>query len=136
MEKSSFNFYKVLSILTSVLFVYLFFLLLLNSESLIIDVGLEPSVSSAFLAKRTSTFMLGISVLMFSSRNLLPSKARQNICLATGTTMLGLSIMGTYELVNGNINSSILPAILIELAVAISFGIIFYRNRKVLPQTL
>jgi len=129
MKSSKFNFFKILSIITSVLFAYLFFLLHFNSESFLKDLGLQSSGTTLFLAKRVSIFMLGISVLMFCSKGLPHSKSRQIICFATGITMLGLSCMGTYELIEGNVNSSILTAIIIEIILAISFGIIIYSNR-------
>jgi hypothetical protein len=130
MKKPGINFYKVVSIITSLLFAYLFFTLLLNSESFLKDLGLQSSVTTYFIARRASIFMLGISVLMFGSKDLPHSKARQIICIATGITMLGLSCMGSYELIMGNVNSSILTAIFIETILWISFGIIIFMNRK------
>jgi hypothetical protein len=72
--------------------------------------------------------MLGISVLMFASRNLLHTLARQAICLSTAITLLGLSIMGTYELIRGTVNNSMLVAIIIETILWVSFGFILLKN--------
>ena len=130
MKKFKWDFFKVLCTLTAVLFAYLCFTLLFNSETFLIDLGLQPSESTKILARRASMFMLGISVLMFGSINLPHSRARQTICLATGISMLGLSILGTYELVRGTVSSSILTAIIIETILWISFGVIFLKNRK------
>lgn len=128
--KKSVNFFKVLSIATSILFIYLFIQLFLNSVSFVKGLGLQPSEASSVLARRASMFMLGISVLMFGARNLSHSQARQIICLATGITMLGLSCMGTYEFIRGAVNSSIFIAIIIETLLWISFGIIIFKNRN------
>lgn len=124
------NFFKILSAFTAVLFAYLFLTLLLNSENFLLDLGLQASEGAMILARRASMFMLGISVLMFNSINLPHSRARQNICLATGISMLGMSFMGIYELVRGSVNSSILVAIIIETLLWISFGIIYLKNSR------
>ncbi len=130
MKKIKWNFFKIVSAITAVIFVYLFLTLLLDSETFIIDLGLQSSEPALILARRASIFMLGISVLMIGSINLPNSKARQIICLATGITMFGLSCTGTYELIKGTVNSSMLTAIIIETTLWISFGIIFFTNRR------
>ncbi|WP_071144946.1 hypothetical protein [Bacteroides ihuae] len=121
-------FYKIVSIATSVLFIYLFAQLLFTPSSFIEDLGLEASEAGCILARRASMFMLGISVLMFGARNLPHSKARQVICIATGITMFGLSCMGSYEFIKGTVNSSILIAIICETVLWVSFGIILFKK--------
>jgi hypothetical protein len=124
------NFFKIVSIVTSALFIYLFFQLLLNSESFVNDLGLQSGEATSILARRASIFMLGITLLMFGSRNLPHAKARQIICLSTGMTMLGLACMGSYEFIRGAVNSSMLKAIIIETTLGFSFLIVFFINRK------
>ena len=130
MKKIKWNFFKIVSAITAVIFAYLFLTLLLDSETFITDLGLQSSEPALILARRASIFMLGISVLMLGSINLPNSKARQIVCLATGITMFGLSCTGTYELIKGTVNSSMLTAIIIETTLWISFGIIFFTNRR------
>jgi hypothetical protein len=127
-KKLHLNFFKIVSLLTFLLFAYLFFTLLFNSDSFIRGLGIQPCESSLFLGRRASIFMLGISVLMLGSINLPNSKARQVICLATGITMFGLACMGSYEFIRGTVNSSILTAITIETILGITFAIIFFIN--------
>ena len=126
--------YKIVSIVTSVLFVYLFSQLFFWSDSFVTDLGLEPSITSLVLARRASMFMIGIAVLMFASRNLPPSKVRQIICLSSGITFLGLSCMGTYEFINSHVNSSIIIAITIETILWIFYGIILIKDWKIEKQ--
>lgn len=125
------NFFKIVSISTALLFAFLFTLLLFRSESFVNDLGLQAGVTSSILARRTSIFMLGITVLMFGSRNLSHSKARQIICMAIGFTMFGLACMGSYEFIRGTVNSSILTAMTIETTLAVSYGIVWFKNRKI-----
>lgn len=124
------NYYKIAGILTSALFAYLFVLLLTNSDSFLNDIGLQSSTATFVLARRVSVFMLGISVLMFFSITMVHSKARQIICFFITIVLLGLACMGSYEFLNGNINARILPAIIIETLLGVSFGIILFVNRN------
>ena len=121
-------FYKIVSIATSALFLYLFVQLLFMPDSFIKDLGLQPSEAGQVLARRASMFMLGISVLMFGTRNLPHSVARQTICLATGITLFGLSCVGSYEFIKGTVNSSILIAIICETILWVSFGVILFKS--------
>lgn len=124
------NFYKIVSIATSLLFIYLAIQLIFSSDAFVTDMGLQPSITASVLARRAAMFMLGISVLMFATRNFTHSKARQMICLATGVTLFGLSFMGGYEFTQGRVNTSIFIAIGIETALWISFATIILTNRK------
>jgi len=123
-------FYKIVCIATSALFFFLSFQLLFMAESFVGGLGLQPSEATAVLARRAAMFMLGVAVLMFASRNLPLSNARQFICMATGITFFGLSCMGSYEYVRGTVNTSIFVAIIIETILWISFAIIVFKNRK------
>ena len=120
--------YKIVSVATSLLFIYLFVQLLFMPGSFIKDLGLQPSEAGSVLARRASMFMLGISVLMFGTRHLPHSKARQTICVATGITLFGLSCVGSYEYIKGTVNSSILIAIICETILWVCFGIILLKN--------
>ena len=124
------NFYKILCIATSALFAYLFVSFFLDSDSFITDIGLQASQTTFILAKRASIFMLGISILHLSSMTLIHSKARQNICLATGITLLGLACMGSYEFARGTVNSTILVSVIIETSLGVSYISVFMLNRK------
>lgn len=120
--------YKIVSVATSLLFIYLFVQLLFMPGSFIKDLGLQSSEAGSVLARRASMFMLGISVLMFGTRNLPHSKTRQTICVATGITLFGLSCAGSYEYIKGTVNSSILIAIICETILWVCFGIILLKK--------
>jgi len=124
------SFYKTLTIATSALFVYLFTMLFFGSDTFMTDIGLEPSMASLVLARRAAVLMLGFAVLTFGARNLVASRSRGVICLTVCITMLGLSCMGTYEYMNGNINSSIFTAIVIETFLWISYGFVAIKDLR------
>lgn len=122
------NFFKILCLTTSALFIFLFFQLLLGPDSFVKDMGLQPSVATSVLARRASMFMLGISILLFYSKGLPHSKARQFISLSTGITMTGLACTGIYEHFMGTVNASIFIAITIETVLGLSFLILFFKG--------
>jgi hypothetical protein len=122
--------YKIVCITTSALFIFLFLKLLLSPESFVSSIGLQPTLAASVLARRASSFMLGISILLFSAKGLAHSKARQYICLSTGITMVGLACAGIYEYIMGSINSSIFIAIITETILGFTFLIVFFTNRK------
>ncbi len=123
------NVYKIVSLFTSALFLYLFFVALFDPASFFMDVGVEAGEAAYFIARRASMFMLGITVLLFSARNLQPSSARQSIIGATAVTMSGLAIMGMYEFVRGFVDEGIFMAIIIESIVAIINIVLFVKFR-------
>jgi hypothetical protein len=129
MKSPTLNYFKIVCIVTSALFAYLFFVLLFNSDSFINSIGLNSNETTFILARRTSIFMLGISILLFGAKNLPHSKARQTICLSAGITLIGLAVMSCYELIKGTVNSSMLQAFIIETTLGIIFGLIFILNR-------
>jgi hypothetical protein len=129
-SKLGMNYYKIISIATSLLFIYLFTQLLFMPEAFVKNLGMQPAEAASVLARRASMFMLGISVLMFAARNLSNSESRQIICAAQGITMFGLSFMGSYEFIRGTVNSSIFIAIICETILWVSFIIILLKSRK------
>ena len=128
------NAYKILNIFTSLLTLYLFFILLFDSASFFVDVGVDAGEAAYFIARRTSVFMIGISVLLFLSKNLKHSDARQFIIMATALTMLGLASMGTYELVRGYVGKVMLVSIVVESTLGILYFIIFFSNGNVIKE--
>ena len=126
------NTYKILNMFTSVLFLYLFYVLLFDAASFFIDIEVDAGEAAYVLARRASILMIGIAVLLFLSKNLQHSDARQIIIIATTVIMLGFATMGTYELVRGNVGKAILTAIIVESVVGISYLIVFFSNRNLI----
>ncbi len=121
--------FKILSIFTSVLCFYLFCILFFFPQSFFTDMGIEGNETAYFLARRASMLMLGISVLMFFARSIPHSQARQAISLGICVTMSGFAMTGTYEFMRGFIGNNILPAIIVESSLSISFFYIWLSNK-------
>ncbi len=124
------NLFKILTSFTSLLCCYLFYLLCFSAQSFLFDLGVEGSEAAYFVSRRAGMLMLGISVLMFFSRNASHSQTRQAIALSIAVTMFGLAMASTFEFVRGYVNSAIFGAIVIESILALSFLYIWVSNYK------
>ncbi len=124
--------FKITSIATAVLFILLFAQFLFTSEAFIRDMGLIPDAASIILIRRASIFTLGFAVLMFLSRNLPLSPARNYLSISMAVTFFCLAINGGFGFIYGNYNSSIFIAITIEslLGLAFTANIIVDRESK------
>jgi len=120
--------FKILSTLTSLLCLYLFYLLFFSAESFFNDLGIEGTEATYFISRRAAILMLGISVLMFFARNIPNSIARQAISLSIIVTMFGLALNGMYELNREFVSNDIIGAIVIELILSISFFYAYYSD--------
>ncbi len=124
------NIYKILNWFTSLLCLYLFYVLLFDATSFFTDIEVDACQAAYILAKRASMMMLGISILLFLSKNLQHSDARQIIIISSAMIMLGFATMGSFELIRGNIGTAIIGAIVIEISIGISYIFVFLQSRK------
>lgn len=129
-EQLYMNIYKILSTFTSLLCLYLFYLLLFSAHSFMNDLGLEGTEATYFVCRRAAILMLGISVLMFFGRNIPNSQSRQAICLSIGVTMLGLAMSGAYELNRDFVSSGIVGPIFVESILGISFFYVWFSSKR------
>ena len=123
--------YNIVSVGTSLLFIFLFAQLFFTPVAFVENMGLSFSVATSLLCRRASVFMLGLSVLLFSARKLPHSSARQTICLSTAITMTGLAFLSSFELIRGTVNHSMWTAIIFESISSILFWVVFLKNRQV-----
>jgi hypothetical protein len=126
------RFFKAISILTSLLYFYLFIRLLIFPESLCNDFGVAGNESAYFLARRASMLMMGFSALLFLLRNIPPSVVRQAISFSVGLNMAGFAAMGLFELMRGFVKTSILGVIAIEVLVATIYFSFLISDRRYL----
>jgi len=122
--------FKILSLFTSLLFLYLFYLLFFSADQFFSDLGIEATETAYFMCRRAAMFMLGISVLMFFARNIPSSPARQAISISIAVTMLGLALTGMYEFNRGFVSNDIFISIIVETILCVSFLYIWFTDRN------
>jgi len=117
----SVNKFKCMSVLTSLLYFYLFISLLFSPESVCKDFNITGSESIDLLARRVSSLMLGFSALLFLIRNTPPSVVRQAIAFSVGLNMTGFALSGAFGMIHGLLRPSILGVIAIEVFIAVVY---------------
>ncbi len=120
--------YRIATIGTSLLFIFLFIQLFLTPDAFVEDTGGQATIATSILCRRTSMFMLGLAILLFGVRKLEHSSVRQTICISTAITMTGLACLSSFELARGTVNNSMWTAIIIETISAILFWIVLFKN--------
>lgn len=120
------NPFKILTSLTALLCGYLFYLLCFIPHVFLQDLGIEVSEAAYFVSRRAGMLMLGVSVLMFFSRNIPHSQARQAIILSIAVTMLGLAIASAYEFTRGFVGNAIFGALITESILTMSFFCLWF----------
>jgi hypothetical protein len=113
--------FNVLCLAASILYCYLFGLLLLSPESLFKDLGIPDSNTATFIARRAAMLMAGFALITFFGRNFTDNGARRAICVSVSASMTGLAITGFHALQTGFVSQRIIVPIVIELAFAILF---------------
>lgn len=126
--------FKITSIATAALFIFLFIQTFFTSEAFITDMGLVPDTASIILIRRASLFMPGLAVLMFLSRNLPVSKGRINLSISMTVIFFSLAINGSSGYIYGNYNFSIFIAIIIESILGLAFIINNIIDRKLVKE--
>jgi len=122
--------YRIVSYIATLLYLYLFSILLFAPQSLLKDIGVAGNESAYFLARRASMLMLGFAILSFNGRNASCSIARQAITLSISISMAGLAVLSYFEYLRGFAGKGILPAGAIESVLAVIYFILWLSNRK------
>lgn len=115
--------FKWLSLLTGLLYLWLFYQLLVTPDQILPSFGVEADVHTTFLARRISVLMLGFSVLLFLAAWLPQSKARAVIAAAVAVNMAGFAVNSFYGATHGYLTDRAIPVIgSIESLIALSFA--------------
>jgi len=118
------DYYKVACIATALLYIFLFYTLMFKPEKVIADMGLNGNDVVYLFVKRTSILMLGFGVMLVVGSSIEEVNGKLAICASVSVCMLGLALMSALELYRGNIGKGIVPALVIESFVGITFMLI------------
>ncbi|MEO9459901.1 MAG: hypothetical protein ABJE63_02095 [Lentilitoribacter sp.] len=76
---------------------------------------------SDLIARRAAMMFMGLSAIIFLSRNAEPSQLRQSLCLGLAIMMAALAIIGIFEFVRGAVGVGIWLAITTEIGFALAY---------------
>lgn len=91
--------------------------------------GVDFSSAAGITGRRNGALFLGLGVMFLYARNSEHSLARSAIISGFVVACLALAALGTYELATGHVGLGILPALLVEIALALAF-LYVARTRK------
>lgn len=113
--------YNFVSKLAAILCFTLFICLLLAPDLIYWVFGLVGNDVSDLMARRAATLFLGVSVIIFLSRNAPQSQLRQNLCVGLAVMMAALAAVGMFEFFRGAVGAGIWLAITTEIAFAAAY---------------
>ncbi|SMR72890.1 hypothetical protein SAMN04488030_1635 [Aliiroseovarius halocynthiae] len=80
-----------------------------------------PHESGTFFARRAAVMFFGVATTAFLARGISELAAQHAIALGLGVMMLGLAILGLFEMARGMAGPGILIAVVTEIAFAAAF---------------
>ena len=113
--------YPLVSKLASALCFTLFLCLLLAPGLIYWIFGLDGNEVSDLIARRAAMMFMGLSAMIFLSRNAEASQLRQNMCLGLAIMMGALAVIGIFEFVRGAVGLGIWLAIITEIAFSLAY---------------
>lgn len=117
------NTFKWLSLLTGLLYLWLFYQLLCTPAQMLQSFGVGADPHTVFLAQRISALMLGFAVLVLLSLRLPSSRPRAAIAVAVSVNMAGFAINSFWGAGHGLLTDDAISVIgSIEAFIAISYG--------------
>jgi hypothetical protein len=113
--------YKILSTVTAVIALTLFFLLLFMPEIIFLLFQVQGNESAFFISRRAAMLFLGIAVFSWIGRNALHSESRQAICIGMSVSMLALAVLGVIEYARNFVGIGIFIAVVTEVALGVAY---------------
>lgn len=113
--------FKSINIITAVIALILCLILLLFPEFIFYLFGIQEHDSAFFIGRRASMLFLGISVLLWASKNSKNSEPRQAICIGLAVSMIALAILGTAEYLRGFAGMGIFLAVITEFLLGAAY---------------
>lgn len=90
--------------------------------------GLVGNEVAYLFIQRASILMLGFGVLLIFGGSVEELKGRFTISISVSVCMLGLALMSALEFAKGNLGSGVIPALVIESVIGITFLLLAISN--------
>ncbi len=124
--------YKIVSLLSSIIFFTLFMSLLLYPESIFWLFQIEGNESAYFISRRASMLFLGYALITYFSRFAENTELRQAIILGLALAMFGLALLGLFEFLRGYVGIGIFLAISAETFLSVTYLSIWLSSKKLI----
>ena len=114
--------FRYLTIFSALLFFVLAVIWMFAPATLLANWGVAfDGGTTGLVGRRAAPLYAGMGVALLLARNAPPSPARTAVVAGFVTTCLLLALLGLVEWVVGNVAAGILPAVLVEVGLALAF---------------
>ena len=122
--------FKNVSSITALIWFVLFIVLLVTPQVIFILFNIQEHESAIFLSRRAAMLFLGLSIIIWASRNSVHSDTRQAICIGAAVSMLALAVLGTIEYLRSFVGLGIFLAVVTEVAIGTAYLKIWFDNKN------
>lgn len=122
--------FRPLATLTALLFFALSAVLMFRTAIMLGNWGIGFDESIGVVSRRAAALYAGVGLMLFLARKAEPSPARSALIGGFVFICVTLAGLGAFELASGRVNSGILPAVVIEVALAIAYLLVARAERS------
>ncbi|QWT39364.1 hypothetical protein [Dickeya dadantii] len=113
--------FRPLAILSALLFFVLAVAWMSVPDLMLANWGVDFTSSAGLVSRRSAALYAGVGVMFFLARNVAPSQARSSLMKGVVSTCMILAALGMGEFIAGHANRGILPAVVLEVLLALAF---------------
>lgn len=121
--------FKTITTITAILCFILFITALLFPELLAMLFQIEGNEAAYFVARRAAILFMGLAVLLWFMRNSNHSSSIRAVCAGMSFLWIGMAVLGTIEFLRGYAGIGIIPPVIMELSIGISYSKLWLNNR-------
>ena len=122
--------FRPLATSTALLFFALSAILGLRPAVVLGNWGVRFDESTGVVSRRAAALYAGVGLMLFLARKAEPSPARSALVSGFVFICVVLAGLGAFELASGRVNSGILPAVVIEVALAVAYLLVARTERS------
>ena len=122
---------KTLNSISATVCIILSIVVMFFPELIFMLFQIDGNEAAYFVGRRASILFLGLAILLWLVRNSNHSSSIQAICAGMSILWGGLAILGSIEFLRGYAGIGIVPPIIIELLLGISYFRLWNSNRNV-----
>ena len=122
--------FRPLATLTALLFFALSAVWMFQPAVILGTWGVEFNESTGLVGRRAAALYAGVGLMLFLARNAEPSPARSALAGGIVFTCVILAGLGLFELASARTNAGVLPAVVIEVSLALAYLLVARAERR------
>jgi len=122
--------FKILNSISATVCIILSIVAMFSPDLILILFQMDSCETAYIIGRRASILFLGMATLLWLDRNSNHYSSIQAVCAGMLILWVGLAILGSIELLRGNVGIGIVLAIIIESLLGISYFKLWHDNRN------